>query len=65
MAFSNADRVMISRGRMFFSRRCLMAGPMDAHSCAFSGYSAGNEDEPGRVMPRASAQEAMVLAVYI
>ena len=41
-----------------------MVGPTDAHSCAFSGYSAGYEDEPGRVMPRASAQEAIVFAVY-
>ena len=65
MAFSNADRVMISRGRIFFPSSVLMVGPMLAHSCSFSGYSAGYEEDPGSVMPRTSAQDAMVFAVYI
>lgn len=65
MAFSNADLVMISRGRMFFSRRFRITDPMDAHSSCFSLDSAGKDDEPGTVMPNASAALAIVLAVYI
>lgn len=42
-----------------------MTLPMLSASACFSGYSAGKEDEPGRVMPSASAADAMVLAVYI
>lgn len=61
MAFSKAARVMMSRGLMFFSRRLRMAAPTVSHSCIFSGYSAGKLDEPGRVMPIASAALAMVL----
>jgi hypothetical protein len=64
-AFSKAARVIMSRGRMFFSRRFFMTAPMDSHSLILSGYSAGNEEDPGRVIPIASAAEAMVLAVYI
>ena len=65
MAFSNAERVMISRGRIFFWRRLSIASPTRAHSSCFSLDSAGKEDEPGRVIPRASVALAMVLAVYI
>ena len=42
-----------------------MAGPTDAHSWSFSKDSAGNDEDPGNVMPRASAALAIVLAVYI
>lgn len=65
MAFSNADRVMISLGSIFFSKRLSMAEPTVVHSFRFSGLSAGNEDDPGKVIPRASEALAMVLAVYI
>lgn len=65
MAFSNAERVIISRGKMFFSRRFRMAAPTEVHSWIFSGYSAGNDEEPVRVMPKASAALAIVFAVYI
>lgn len=65
MAFSNAERVMISRGKIFFSRRLTIAGPMEAHSSRFSGYSAGKDESPGSVIPKASAQDAIVFAVYI
>jgi hypothetical protein len=65
MAFSKAARVMMSRGRMFFSRSCFMVAPTESASAIFSGYSAGNEEEPGRHIPRASIAEAIVLAVYI
>ena len=56
---------MISRGRMFFSTRFLKAGPTKSHSSNFSLYSAGNEESPGSVIPRASAALAIVFAVYI
>jgi len=65
MAFSKADRVMISRGRMFFSSRVRITGPMESHSSCFSCDSAGKDDEPGSVIPKASAALAMVFAVYI
>ena len=65
MAFSKAARVMISRGKIFFSRRLRIAAPTDAHSCSFSGYSAGKDEDPVRVIPMASAALAIVFAVYI
>ena len=65
MAFSKAERVMMSRGRMFCSRRFRIAEPTEAHSSNFSVDSAGYDDEPVSVMPRASAALAIVLAVYI
>jgi hypothetical protein len=65
IAFSKADRVMISLGRMFFSKRLWMVAPTESHSASFSGLSAGKEDEPGNVIPRASAALAIVFAVYI
>ena len=42
-----------------------MVAPTESHSVSFSGLSAGNEDDPGSVIPRASAALAMVFAVYI
>jgi hypothetical protein len=42
-----------------------MTGPIESHSAFFSGYSAGKEDEPGSVMPKASVADAIVFAVYI
>jgi hypothetical protein len=42
-----------------------MTSPIESHSACFSGYSAGKEEDPGRVIPMASAAEAIVLAVYI
>ena len=65
MAFSKAERVMISPGQMFFSKRLYKVVPTESHSANFSGLSAGNEDEPGSVIPRASAALAIVFAVYI
>jgi hypothetical protein len=50
---------------MFFSSRFRMTSPIESHSACFSGYSAGKEEDPGRVIPMASAAEAIVLAVYI
>lgn len=65
IAFSKAERVIISFGRMFFSRRFRMTGPMESHSSCFSCDSAGKEDDPGNAIPKASAALAMVFAVYI
>lgn len=65
MAFSKAERVIMSRGRMFFSRRFRMTGPIESHSLCFSMDSAGKDDDPGNVIPKASAALAMVFAVYI
>lgn len=65
MAFSKADRVIISLGRIFFSRRFRMTGPIELHSSFFSGDSAGNDDEPGNDIPMASIALAIVFAVYI
>jgi hypothetical protein len=65
MAFSKALRVMISLGFRFSSKRFRIAAPTESHSASLSGYSAGKEEDPGRVIPNASADEAMVLAVYI
>lgn len=42
-----------------------MATPTDLHSSIFSADSAGKDDDPGNVIPRASAALAIVLAVYI
>ena len=65
IAFSKAERVMISLGRIFFSRRLRIAGPTASHSACFSAYSAGKDDDPVSVIPSASAALAMVFAVYI
>ena len=43
IAFSNASRVMISRGLMSFSIRMRIAAPALKHSSSFSGASAGAE----------------------
>ena len=65
IAFSSAERVMMSRGLMSFSRRVRIAKPASRHSCCLAGEMAGLEEEPGRVMPRASIAVAIVLAVYM
>jgi len=65
IAFSNAERVMMSRGLMSFSRRSRMAAPAARHSSCLAWDSAGFEDEPGRVIPIDSMAVAMVLAVYM
>src|SRR5688572_22956256 len=65
MAFSKAERVIISRGRMVLDNKLCIASPTAAHSSCFSCDSAGYDEEPGSVMPSASAALAMVFAVYI
>lgn len=42
-----------------------MAAPTESHSVNLSSSSAGKDEEPGKVIPRASAALAIVFAVYI
>src|SRR6187551_3819853 len=65
MAFSNALRVMMSRGLRSSASRLRMALPAAAHSSFLDWSMAGLDDEFGNDMPSASMAEAMVLAVYI
>mmetsp|Transcript_15904 Transcript_15904/g.41237 ORF Transcript_15904/g.41237 Transcript_15904/m.41237 type:complete len:264 (+) Transcript_15904:302-1093(+) len=65
IAFSNAARVMMSRGLRSIFMRLSSAAPAIRHSSRFRGSSAGMEEEYGNVMPIASMAEAMVLAVYM
>mmetsp|Transcript_721 Transcript_721/g.2356 ORF Transcript_721/g.2356 Transcript_721/m.2356 type:complete len:267 (-) Transcript_721:643-1443(-) len=65
IAFSNAVRVMMSRGLRSFSSMLRTAAPALKHSTAFRGSSAGTEELYGRVIPSASIAVAMVLAVYM
>ena len=44
MAFSNASRVMMSRGFRSSSSRFLIAAPAREHSSSFAGSSAGVEE---------------------
>jgi hypothetical protein len=65
IAFSNASRVMMSRGFRSSSRRFLIAAPARKHSSSFAGSSAGVEALYGSDIPSASIAEAIVFAVYI
>src|SRR5688500_4401915 len=56
---------MISAGLIFFSIRFLIALPAARHSCFFSSLNAGFDEEYGKLIPRASIADDMVLAVYI
>ena len=65
MAFSKALRVMISRGRIPFSNKWSTAAPASKLSRFLSSLIAAWAELLGRLMPRASMADAMVLAVYI
>src|SRR5574341_740678 len=65
MVFSIDLRVMMSRGRMPL-RIAFSSTRADAEAeSAFSGSGEAICEEPSRLMPRASKDEDMVLAVYI
>ena len=64
-AFSNAFLVMISRGFISRSNNTFIASPANSHSAFFSGLSAGLDELYGRLIPKASIADAIVLAVYI
>ena len=66
IAFSNAARVMMSRGLMSRSSRCRIAcaGARGIRP-ACRGSSAGIDELYGSDMPMASIAEAIVLAVYM
>ena len=59
---SKASFVIMSLGRMSFSRSRMTAPPAAAHSAFFSSLSAGLLDDPGRLIPMASMALAMVFA---
>src|SRR3954462_704915 len=64
MAFSIDLRVMMSRGlRSFFTASTSTRADTAAES-AFSGSGAASGEGGGRLMPSASNDELMVLAVY-
>ena len=65
MAFSKALAVIILEGVKSNRISSAIAAPTFKLSCFLSGWSAGREELPGKLIPIASMAEAMVLAVYI
>src|SRR3954469_1919867 len=65
MAFSMDLRVMMSRGRRFFFTASTSTRADASDESAFSGSGEASCDEPSRLMPSASKDEDMVLAVYM
>ena len=65
IAFSNAARVMMSRGLRSRSSKLRIAAPARKHSSSLAGSSAGVDELYGSDMPSASIAEAIVFAVYI
>src|SRR4051812_40650687 len=65
IAFSNASRVMMSRGLRSSSNSLRTAAPARKHSSSFKGSSAGVDELYGRDMPMHSIADAIVFAVYI
>ena len=65
IAFSNASRVITSRGLMSFSSSRRIAAPARRHSSSLPGSVAGSDELYGSDMPIASIAEAIVLAVYM
>jgi len=65
IAFSKAARVMMSRGRMSRSSRCITASEARRQSAFLSSETAAWAELSGRLMPSASMAEAIVLAVYM
>ena len=65
IAFSNASRVITSRGLMSFSMQWRITSPARRHSSSLPGSVAGSDELYGSDMPIASIAEAIVLAVYM
>ena len=65
MAFSKALRVRMSRGRTPRAIRSTTARPARSQSSRFASETAAWAELLGRLIPRASIAEAMVLAVYM
>lgn len=65
MAFSKDFFVRMSEGLISFSNNFNTARPAASQSCFLSFEMASWAELPGRLRPRASIAEAMVLAVYI
>ena len=62
-AFLSASGVRISRGRMFFSYRCITASPVRLASASLAEYTDGIVPLPGSAMPSASKRQFMEFAV--
>ena len=65
MAFSKASLVIISEGFKSNSIKCSIAAPASLQSCFLLLEMASWLLLPGRLIPRASMAEAIVLAVYM
>src|SRR3989338_147912 len=65
IAFSNAFFVIIIFGVIFFLIRVTICSPAFLHSSFFSGYTAGVDEDCGKLIPKDSIAEDIVLAVYI
>ena len=65
IAFSNASRVMMSRGLRSRSSRLRIAAPAAKHSSSLRGWVAGVDELYGSDMPIASIAVAIVFAVYM
>ena len=65
IAFSNALRVMISLGLISFSIKSTTAVPAFFASIFLSSETASWAELSGRLIPKASIAEDIVLAVYI
>ena len=63
IAFSKAGLVMIWRGRMLASSSPMTARPLSNARSSRRRSTAGADELPGRLMPSASATDAIVLAV--
>ena len=64
IAFSIDLRVMMSRGLRSFLTACISTRADSAAESAFSASGAAICEEPSRLMPSASKEELIVLAVY-
>ncbi|MNE08824.1 hypothetical protein D3C80_1014830 [compost metagenome] len=56
---------MISLGLISFSNKTLIAFPASSHSFFLSSLKAGFDELYGKLIPKASIAEDIVLAVYI
>jgi len=65
IAFSNASRVRICRGRTPSARRRITVPPLARAASSRRGSVAGGDAEPGSDSPSASTAAAMVFAVYM
>ena len=65
IAFSNASRVIISRGLISLAIKFTTAAPASLASNLLSSETASCAELSGKLMPKASIADDMVFAVYI